>query len=247
MQEIKNMISTLKKYNYKQQFRPGLASVFINASYFTKKGIYRGIKRNAGELNGKLLDFGCGNKPYKDLFDVSEYIGIDIENEAHDHSQEPVDVFYDGKRIPFENGHFDNVFSSEVFEHVFNLDEMIEEISRVLRKDGKLLITLPFVWIEHEKPNDFARYTRFGIAHLLQKHGFEIEKSERSSTFIETIAQLASAYIYNTFIPSPTVLRWPLTILLIAPVNILGSILSFVLPDNKDLFLNHIIIARKKS
>jgi len=88
----------LKKINHKEQFNPGLLGVFISAGYFIKKGIYDGVKRNAPRLKGRLLDFGCGNKPYRQLFNVDEYIGIDIENVAHDHSNENIDVFYDGSR-----------------------------------------------------------------------------------------------------------------------------------------------------
>src|SRR5689334_12356494 len=139
-------IQKLKDINHREQFNPGAIGVFISAGYFIKKGIYDGVKRNATRLNGRLLDFGCGNKPYEHLFKVESYTGIDIENVAHDHRNENVDVFYDGKHIPFDDNSFDSVFATEVFEHVFNLDEILVEINRVLKKHGKLLITLPFVW-----------------------------------------------------------------------------------------------------
>ena len=45
-----------------------------------------------------------------------------------------VDFFYDGKQFPFDSSEFDWVFSSEVFEHMFNIDEQLEEINRVLKQ-----------------------------------------------------------------------------------------------------------------
>jgi SAM-dependent methyltransferase len=240
-----SLFQKLKEFNRKQQFRPGPLALIFNANYFIKKGIYEGVKRHSKKLTGVMLDFGCGSKPYRDLFQVKQYVGLDIINEAHDHTGEDIDVLYDGKKIPFPDAHFDSIFSSEVFEHVFNLDEVLAELSRVLKKDGLLLITLPFVWIEHEKPNDFARYTTFAVKEILKKHGFEITVHERSSSYIEVIAQLRSAYLYKSLIPRNKVLKAILVPLLIFPSNLIGKICSAISPRNDDLYLNHIVVARK--
>ena len=45
-------------------------------------------------LNGVLLDFGCGSKPYSSLFKVDEYNGVDFENEGHPHDNEQIDIFF---------------------------------------------------------------------------------------------------------------------------------------------------------
>ena len=85
-----------------------------------------------------------------------------------------IEKYYDGKVISFNDEFFDNAFSSEVFEHIFNIDEVLCEIHRVIKNNGKLCITCPFVWDEHVQPYDFARYTSYGIRHLLNKNGFEL-------------------------------------------------------------------------
>jgi SAM-dependent methyltransferase len=241
----KLIISYLRKLNTREQFRPTRLSILYNANYFIKKGVYQGVKCNSNVLKGKLLDIGCGHKPYRDLFNVLEYIGIDIENEAHDQTSDAVDVIFDGRKIPFDDQSFDSVFSSEVFEHVFHLEELIQESNRILKVGGKILITLPFVWIEHEKPNDFARYTTFGIINLLERNGFIIEHSEKSSTYIEAIFQMIAAYIYQTIIPKNSTFNWPLTVLLISPINMIGIVLSCILPNNNDFYLNNVIVASK--
>jgi SAM-dependent methyltransferase len=239
------VIEYIKKINRKEQFNPSLIGIFINASYFIKRGIYTGIKTNAHNLKGKLLDFGCGNKPYKSLFVVEQYIGIDIENKAHNHDKESIDLIYDGKNIPFENEHFDSIFASEVFEHVFNLEEVLLELNRILKKDGVILITLPFVWYQHEKPNDFARYTEFGIKYLLEKSNFEIIIHEKSSSWFETIIQLWNSYLYETIFPRNNFLKLVLCIIFITPFNLIGIIGEWLFPKNYDLYLNHIILAKK--
>src|SRR5205809_647343 len=100
-------------------------------AFLTRNRLLKKISVHAPALKGRLMDFGCGSKPYRSLFEVEEYIGIDFENPGHPHFNEQIDVFYNGKQIPFADEHFDCVFSSEVFEHVFNLDEVIKEINRV--------------------------------------------------------------------------------------------------------------------
>ena len=103
--------------------------------YFIRKGLYNKINLYSSQLNGRLLDFGCGAKPYASLFrNVTEYIGLDYASEGHSHSNESIDVYYDGKTIPFDDNCFTAIFSSEVFEHVFSLPEILPELNRVLQK-----------------------------------------------------------------------------------------------------------------
>lgn len=47
-----------------------------------------------------------------------------------------VDIFYDGKKNPFDEGYFDSIFSSEVFEHVPDLVVILNELNRVLKQGG---------------------------------------------------------------------------------------------------------------
>jgi hypothetical protein len=64
---------------------------------------------------------------------------------------------------------------SEVFEHVFNLDQLLQEINGVLSSGGKPAFTCPFVWEEHEQPYDFERYSSFALKHIVEKMGLELK------------------------------------------------------------------------
>ena len=108
------------------------------------------------------------------LLKVESYIGVDYKIEGREEGQKEVDVFYDGKTIPFKDAEFDSLLSTEVLEHVFNIDELLLEFNRVLKINGQAIITTPFMWEEHEMPYDFARYTTPALEYLYQKHGFEI-------------------------------------------------------------------------
>jgi SAM-dependent methyltransferase len=239
------MISTLKSIYQQEMFAPGFLGIFINPFFFIRRALFRGVIARKGCLKGRLLDFGCGRKPYKPFFEVSEYIGLDIEESGHSHKNESIDVFYDGGKIPFADDHFDSVFSSEVFEHVFNLDEVLLEIRRVLKPGGHLLVTVPFVWDEHEVPYDFGRYTSFGIAHMLKKAGFELVSSDKTTTYVETIFQMWNAYVSQAVLPQNKVLKALLTPVFIAPVTLVGIVASAVLPRSQGFFHNNVVVARK--
>lgn len=204
----------------------------------------------SGRFRGRLLDFGCGAKPYKALFKVDEYVGVDFMGEGHDHSNEQIDFFYDGKTLPFDNASFDGVFSSEVFEHIFNLPDMLNELHRVLKPGGLMLITCPFAICEHEQPNDFARYTSFAIRHLLEQHGFEVLEQQKLGTAQEALWQMRITY-WNLHIVEKAkdipvlrqVLRWGFNV----PANMLAWLSNQLLPAANDLYLNNLVLAKKKA
>jgi len=241
------MITMLKKIYRREQFYPSyILGIWINPVFIVRRGLIDGVRELSSFCQeGKLLDVGCGNKPYEDLFKVDEYIGIDIEVSGHDHSSSKVDKFYDGKTIPFADEYFDNVFASEVFEHIFNIDELLREINRVLKHGGRLCFTCPFVWDEHEQPYDFARYTSFAVEHLLTTNGFKLVKLRKSTSCIETIMQMLSVYIYLHVLPKNGYIKLIMTPLLVAPINILGKALSKILPKNENLYHNNIVVAEK--
>jgi SAM-dependent methyltransferase len=239
------MITWFKEVCFKEKFIPSILGVFINPFYFIRRGLYKGVALNKKYLRGRLLDFGCGSEPYRELCDVQEYIGLDIEKSEHNHRTEQIVIFYDGKTIPFDDGYFDSVLSSEVFEHVPNLHEIINELYRVLKPNGYLLVTVPFVWDEHGAPYDFVRYTSYGINHLLKQAGFEVIAAEKTTNYVETVFQMWNAYIYQFVLPTSTFIRLLTIPLVIAPVTILGIILSRIFPKNKNLYHNNIVVARK--
>ncbi len=227
---------------------------FSHPLYYIRKGLYNKISLYSRELNGRLMDFGCGSKPYQSLFtNVTEYIGLDYAGEGHSHEQESIDVYYDGKTIPFENETFDSVLSSEVFEHLFALQQLLPEIARVTKKGGKFLITCPFVWEEHEIPVDYARYTRFALQDMLEKNGFEIEVIDKNGHFLLALHQLFVLYIHDHwlhkvwFFSKLSLFRKLIRHIAVPLLNGTFRLLEPVLPKSDKLYLNTIVLARKKS
>lgn len=242
------IMSSLKDLYLKQRFFPNLLSILINPFYFTRKRLLKSLRNIAPSLSGRLLDFGCGSKPYRSLFTkVSEYIGVDIENEGHDHDTEDVDYYYDGMTLPFEKDMFDSVLCSEVLEHVPDIDTTLNELNRVLALGGKLLITVPFVWPEHEMPFDFRRFTVNGLSQVVKDHGFKIHNVNTSGTFIEAIIQMWIMYLHNALYIENRYVNILINTICIFPFTLLGIILSALFPKIKGLYLNATLLAEKES
>ena len=126
-----------------------------------------------------MLDVGCGEKPYASIFApyVSEHLGIEYdESFAETFSSKRAaanaaggpDLYYDGKRLPFEDHSFDTVLSAQVLEHTPEPLALVKEMARVLRPGGALILSVPFSFRLHEEPRDYFRYTPHGLRSLCE-------------------------------------------------------------------------------
>ena len=238
-------MTKLRRALIASQFRPGLVGVLTNPFYFARSNLHRNLTKVAAHARGRMLDVGCGQKPYRKLFSVSEYVGVEIDT-PDNRAKKQADFFYDGHSLPFESGSFDTILASQVFEHVFNPDEFLCELGRVLRPGGCLLLTLPFVWDEHEQPYDFARYSSFGLRHLLQQHGFEVREVHKSGADLSVVLQTWGMYVYKVLAPGQGLIKHAAAGLLTIPLNVVGSLLVPVMPKNPDLFLDLVLWASKR-
>ena len=162
------MFKKLKKYYLHQQFNPNYFGILLNPFYFARKSLRVEVGNLASNLQGKILDVGCGTKPYRELFNCIEYVGLEIDSEQNRKSKQ-ADYYYDGVTFPFANASFEGVLCNQVFEHVFTPDKFLSEINRVLKDNGRLLLTVPFVWDEHEQPYDFEDILLLGLKAYLRR------------------------------------------------------------------------------
>jgi len=228
----------------KREFNPPIS----HPAYFIKKYLYKHISELSTQLKGRLLDFGCGEKPYEELFNVTEYIGLDYNGEGTTYAKEKVDVFYDGKIIPFSNNYFDSIFSTEVFEHIFNAEEIIPELKRVLKPGGKMLITCPFAFPEHEIPVDFARYSSYGIRNLFEKHGFKTIVFLKTGNYVLARAQMRSIY-WNLFLLSKInnipIIRQIVRKTFFTVSHFIAILKSKILPESNIYYLSNVLLVEK--
>lgn len=129
---------------------------------------------------GSLADMGCGNVPfylvYKDL--VTEVTCVDWPNTLH--KNQYLDLECDlNKPLPLPDNQFDTIIISEVFEHIAEPEVLWSEITRILKPNGKMLVSVPFLYKIHEAPHDYFRYTEFALKNYATKNNLRVLELER--------------------------------------------------------------------
>jgi ubiquinone/menaquinone biosynthesis C-methylase UbiE len=124
--------------------------------------------------NSRLVDIGCGTKPYKTLLAsyVTEHIGVDHQESLHDLSN--ADLLGTAYKIPVSDSSFDSALCTAVLEHLEEPEQALRECYRVLKLGGIAIYSVPFIWHLHEEPRDFYRFSKYGLKYLFEKTGFEI-------------------------------------------------------------------------
>lgn len=147
-------------------------------------------------FEGRLIDIGCGTKPYQELLAsyVTEHIGVDHQKTLYDKST--IDRFGTAYDLPAEDEEFDCALCTAVLEHLEEAKMALKECWRVLKRRGVAIYSVPFIWHLHEEPRDFYRFSKYGLKYLFEKAGFEIIEIKALSGFWVTFGQL---FVYNIY------------------------------------------------
>jgi SAM-dependent methyltransferase len=120
-----------------------------------------------------VLDAGAGECRHAGVFGHTKYFGTDNQlGDTIGYDYARVSFVSDLRQIPVRTGAMDAVVSVNVLEHVAEPVRVLEECRRVLRPGGRLFLVAPQSWRLHQAPQDFLRFTRYGLAHLLEAAGF---------------------------------------------------------------------------
>jgi SAM-dependent methyltransferase len=156
-----------------KDMRTSIDDIWFLHYYPYHKSLKLALVKNA---RGRLLDIGCGNKPYQSTVApyIDEYIGCDIVQS----SKNCVDILSPANNIPLDAESFDTVISTQTIEHVEDHQGLINEAYRLLKTGGYLILSGPMYWPLHEEPYDFFRFTKYGFKYILEKAGFSIVNIE---------------------------------------------------------------------
>jgi SAM-dependent methyltransferase len=142
--------------------------------------------------DGRVLDYGCADKPYRRLFGPSvDYVGADLPGNPH----ADVEIQPDGS-LPVDDGSFNAVLSTQVLEHVAEPRVYLDECFRVLRPGGQLLLSTHGIMVYHPDPVDLWRWTGAGLQRQVRAAGFEVERFEGIMGLAATGLQLTQDAIY---------------------------------------------------
>jgi SAM-dependent methyltransferase len=175
---------------------------------------WQDARRWSPSLTGRCLDLGCGSQPYRPLIEphVSSYVPVDYD--THRGTRRPL-ARVDAMAIPFADASFDSAVCFQVLEHIRDPRRTLAELNRVLRPGAPLYMTTPFLWMVHEEPYDFYRYTEFGLRALLEEAGFEIVNLKPLGGALLTIAMHVNYFTqplagWNRLGPAQILINWPL-------------------------------------
>lgn len=136
-------------------------------------GLYRTlIPRLKLHATGKFLDAGCGRMPFRSYVEglVDVYVGLDIERKVPE-----LDLVGDLQNIgTVASSTYDAVLCSDVLEHLPQPARAISEVHRILRPQGKFILTVPYLSRLHDEPHDYFRYTKHGLRFLLRNGRFKV-------------------------------------------------------------------------
>lgn len=173
------------------QFGDRPVALLGNPYFLARFGLRKEIERVSQETpEGPLLDVGCGSMPYRSLFLANQpYECLEID-QLRWREKPHVTHLYDGRKFNLAEHVYGVVLCTQTLEHSFWPEEMLGEIFRVLRPGGRLLLTAPLIWPEHEQPFDSQRFTSFGLVARLEKAGFEVRGVSKTNPGLATVVQL---------------------------------------------------------
>jgi SAM-dependent methyltransferase len=204
-------------------------------SFITDKYLWEGIEQAVAHVlldyeitKPNVVDVGCGEKPYRDLFNECVYIGIDRSYEGAD-----PDIIGDATSIPLSDCFADIIFTTQVIEHVSNHKAMLRECYRLLKPGGTIILTGPFYWPLHEEPYDFYRFSKYGFNSVFDEAGFcDIEVTADSGDWAQIFQSINLKLHGKIMLP------------FIIIFNILGVIFDrFDHSENSPI--NYIVVAKK--
>jgi len=179
LQRISDMIYNKKNNNF-----------IINIIDTNRSVIREFIKKVAKKTKkgSKVLDAGAGEGRWGELFKHTEYKTQDKEVGEPNWDYSKIDYKSDITKIPVNDKTFDVILCTEVLEHLPEPEKALKELSRIIKKKGRLYLTAPQSWGEHEVPYDYYRYTTYGLRYLLEKTGFKVNKIEKRGGYFKFMA-----------------------------------------------------------
>lgn len=147
------------------------------------------IKRHASVIHGDVLDIGSGNfARYQHLFKFKTYTRMDIA------AGPEINVVGKIESIPLKENSFDSIVCTQVIGDVFDLKSAFDEMYRVLRPGGVLLLTESLFDPLHDEPSDFWRFTSHSLNQLALTSGFCVDTVEPRGGYWSVKAQLSGRY-----------------------------------------------------
>lgn len=194
-----------------------------------------GVKAIIAQIGAdkSVLDIGCFNKwAERHLPKGCSYIGLDYYQTANEWYGSIPDVYGNALALPLAPESFDVVLLIDVLEHIEDARKLLEQIHLVLKPEGKLLISVPFLYPIHDAPRDFVRLTVHGLKELAGSTRYEVSACNPVGSPITTATLLFNIAITKAAINWVSKRKvWSVFTLLIPPIILLSNILAKALSN----------------
>jgi SAM-dependent methyltransferase len=149
--------------------------------------LYQAVAEFSSQIppGARVLDAGAGEAPYRSLFGHTNYHSADFTKV--DKIYEKPSYVCDLAAIPVVDEWYDYILFTQVIEHLPEPLQVLKELRRLLKSGGKIFITGPLFYEEHEQPYDFYRYTQYGLRYLLEQAGLVVEQMDWLEGYYGTI------------------------------------------------------------
>jgi len=257
---LKHTLRAMKKIDKNLNKINRVINYYLSPIFIEKHSILQSIKflldkYNKELQNKKLLDIGCGSKPYESFFKKLDiiYKGIDLKEFSKNLSFElnkPDFYFHknykkDFKMPQFKNDSYDIITAFQILEHHEKPELFFSEAGRILKKGGYLIISSPFIWELHEEPNDFQRLTHYKIQKLCGENSMVILETIRRGGILSTLSQLANLSLLDSILPK--MIRKGLYRIFLLPCQYLAYFYETFLPYSKrKIFLGYTFLIIKR-
>jgi len=171
-----------------------------------------------------VLDVGCGKNPYYHQNIKAKIICADIDKTKKTH------IVCDAMSLPLKKSSFNGIVCVNSLYYFNNPFETVKEFSHILKKDGKLVLIIPFIYPIHDTPDDKYRFTEYGIKQLL-KNDFDIKEIKTIGGIFNIPAVFFHSLIKGVPLMVPKSIRKPisfLTIIVFYPFYIATQLISLL-------------------
>ncbi|PIR72622.1 MAG: hypothetical protein COU42_00590 [Candidatus Nealsonbacteria bacterium CG10_big_fil_rev_8_21_14_0_10_36_24] len=160
------------------------------------------VSKKLKELSSglKILDVGSGERPFQKFCghlnyvsqDSAKYDGIGdvIGLQTGSWNRDNIDIISDIIKIPEPDNSFDAILCTEVIEHVPDPIKALEELTRLLKPGGIIILTAPFISMAHFSPFHFCTgFNKYFYIEHLKRLGLKIDEIKPSGNFFDVMMQ----------------------------------------------------------
>lgn len=183
-----------------------LTRYYVWASY-RRKFLDKLLDRYRESFSGVVLDIGGRNRGRfeKPKAFVDKWIFADI-NPSH----KPDIVLDVANMKQIEDQSIDVICACELFEHVAEIERGLDECVRVLKNDGGMILSVPFLYAIHADPSDYQRWTQFKWRKEIEQRSCRIDTFVIMGRFFTVMSDHTKTFFKS--LPKP--LNWMVVFLL---------------------------------